>query len=67
MMKLEYLQYDGHATACNSMKTPVTMIYNKNLKILKLSFSIQRVKANGFLIDTAVQAKANLLKVDWAE
>lgn len=43
------------------------MIYDLKNKILKFSCFIQRGNAAGYVVDTAVQAKVNLPKLDSTE
>ena len=43
------------------------MIYDLKNNMLKFSFSIQRYNTAGFVIDTTVQAKVNLPKLDSTE
>ena len=61
------LQCDGHAEVPITVETPIIMIYDLKTNILKFSCFIQRYNAAGFVVDTAVQAKVNLPKMDSTE
>ena len=61
------LQYGGHVAVCITVETSITMIYDLRNNMLKFSFSIQRYSAAGFVVDTTVQAKVNLPKMDSTE
>ena len=50
-----------------TMETTIIMIYDLKNKILKFSCFIQRDNAAGYVVDTVVQAKVNLPKLDSTE
>ena len=53
------LAYDGQATVAVTEETPICLVYDCKTNIVKLTFFIQRYTAEGFAVDSTVQAQVN--------